>query len=331
MKKLIGITLIGILFITWSLTLGSYNILMEDWLSIFNISDLIGIKPNTDLSHIIFYEIRLPRLLIAIVCGVALSLSGLWMQNYFQNPLAGPFVLGISSGASLGVAVLGFLSQYVMILGEFTRVSAAALGAIVVFIMILIISKKWKNPSSVLIFGIMISYLSGALITLMIYYADSESIKRYTLWGMGNFESQSYSQIFLFALVTFIAWIIMLKRHRHLDNMAYGKEYAMTLGTNYAKEEKWVLICSCILAAWATALCGPIAFIGLMAPHFTRMIFKVDSNLKMMILTPNVGWILTVFALDLTQAFEFSVPINTATSLMGAPFVIWFLWKKQRI
>lgn len=280
-------------------------------------------------SYIIIHDIRLPRILAAIVAGVALSLSGLLMQIYFKNPLAGPFVLGVSSGASLGVALNLSLVSLIPAFVFLPNILAAGLGAGAIFILVIWVAKRWNQASTILIFGLMVSYFTSAVVSVLMYYATSGVVKEFTIWGMGSFQGVDLSEGMVIGFITLIAFALMIRLNHPLDQLSFGRDYAKSLGVHVQKVELEILIWAGVLTSIVTAYCGPIAFIGLMVPHVTRLIFKTQRVLHLMVLVPLVGVLLSLIALTLSQVFSIVIPINTAMSVLGAPFIIWFLLRRR--
>lgn len=286
-----------------------------------------------ELNHreylMVIEDIRLPRYLTAVVVGLALSLSGYLMQIYFRNPLAGPFVLGISSGASLGVALVLTLGHWFIWFSGIPKVIAAGVGALWVFLLVIWVSKRWRSGSTLLIFGLMLSYLSGALVSVLMYYAKSGVVKEFALWGMGSFQQVGYFSIATMGVIFILVWLLMMGRNRELDQLSFGRDYAQSLGVSLGRLDMQILIGSGVLTAWVTAYCGPIAFLGLMVPHMAQLIFKTHRSIHLLVYIPLVGVVVSLLALWFSQGFDLILPINTAMSIMGAPFVIWFLLRKR--
>ena len=288
-----------------------------------------GLSDTKASGYIVFWEFRLPRTLCAITAGSSLAVAGMQLQAWFRNPLAGPFVLGISSGASLGVALfLMFLPSSLMAMGG--SIPAALMGSAVTLFLLIHLNRKIANRIHLLIAGIMISYLCSALITLFSYFSDAETLKKYVLWGLGSLGGVTFSQIPLYTIPIAIVIALSLFWASDLDHLLLGEEYAISTGL-HLKYASWkLLLCASFLAAFTTAFCGPIGFIGLAVPHLVRLLAGNTNHSKLLPLAALWGANLCLLADILCQLPEGSLPLNAITSIVGAPFVIYFLWRKVR-
>ena len=307
------------------LLIGSYP------LSVYDIFHAIPGSVNGD----IFFQSRLPAAIAATIGGAALSLGGLQMQTYFKNPVAGPFVLGISSGASLGVAILIMLSG---LLGydstnQWGIVAASSIGALVIFFLVMIVSYRLHSAVSMLIIGLMIASFVNALVESIQTLATADSIKSYLFWTMGSYRNISLSQTPVMTIGIGIAVVISIYLIKPLNLLLIGEEYARLTGLNIKRSRALVILSTCILTGSVTAFCGPIGFVGLAVPHIARGIFRTSDH---RILTPAVLLIGAIVsgACNLLTGISIHglvLPINTITSLIGAPFVIWIVYRSSAL
>ena len=311
------------LFFLLNLLLGSVHIPLR---SVWNI--LWG---NTDESVIwqnIIWKSRVPQALTALVAGAGLSVSGLQMQTVFRNPLAGPSVLGISSGASLGVVLLsgamgGVALSRLGYMGEVALSVAAIIGALAVMALIVYVSQKVKGNVTLLIIGVMIGYVASAVIGVLKYFSVEEDIRAYVIWGLGSFARVSGDQMVLFVCI--MAVLLPL-------SFLLGDGYARNLGLNIKRARLLVISCSGVLVAIVTAYCGPIMFIGLAVPHLCRAIFHSSDHRVLMPATLLVGASLALVCNLIARmpGFEGALPVNSVTALVGAPVVASVLFRKRK-
>lgn len=323
-----------LLFFVINICLGSVLIPLKDVLSI-----LIGDQLVKDSWHYIIINYRIPKAIVAVLVGGGLGISGLLMQTLFRNPLAGPYVLGLSSGASLGVAItiLGasFLGGAIgtFLIYKSSLVIASSLGSLLVLLAVLIVSSKVKDTMAILIIGLMFSSITSALVGLLSYFSSAEDLQRYVFWGMGSLGNLSWNEV-LFLFVTFsIGILFAILSVKPLNLFLLGDNYAKSLGLNIKKHRFIIILATSILAGSVTAFVGPIAFVGLAIPHLAKLFFNT-SNHK--ILIPAVvlfGAILMLLCDCISQLpmSDFILPINAITSLFGAPVVIWLLLRKKKL
>jgi iron complex transport system permease protein len=303
-------------------------------------SDVIkAIFSDTDSSSAtIILKFRLPKAITALIVGIALSLSGLQMQTVFRNPMAGPDVLGLSSGASLGVAfvILGFSSYLspdsIKGLGNWILVAAAWAGAGSVMILIMVLSSRVKDIMTILIIGIMLSSGISAIVTIMQYFSNETMLKAYVIWTMGSLGNLTTSQLNILLISVSIGIILSLLSGKMLNALLLGENYAASIGLNVMLSRIVIFTCTSILAGSVTAFCGPIGFIGIATPHITRILFRTSDH---KILIP--GTILTggaiMLASDIISQLPGSdnvLPINSVTSLIGIPVVIWVILRNRK-
>ena len=323
------------LFFLLNLLLGSVHIPFR---SVWNI--LWG---NTDESIIwqnIIWKSRVPQALTALVAGAGLSVSGLQMQTVFRNPLAGPSVLGISSGASLGVACVVLLSgamggvalSKLGYMGEVALSIAAIIGALSVMALIVYVSQKVKGNVTLLIIGVMIGYVASAIIGVLKYFSVEEDIRAYVIWGLGSFARVSGDQMILFVCIMAVLLPLSFLLIKTMNLLLLGDGYARNLGLNIKRARLLVISCSGVLVAIVTAYCGPIMFIGLAVPHLCRAIFHTSDHRILMPATLLVGASLALVCNLIARmpGFEGALPVNSVTALVGAPVVASVLFRKRK-
>lgn len=281
--------------------------------------------------------IRIPKTLIALFSGIGLGLSGLFMQSLFRNPLAGPFVLGISSGASLGVAlaIMGG-SLFGISLnwwGTFPVQAAAFLGSMSILILVLIVNKWVKDLMSILIIGLMFSSLSSGLVSILSYLSNAQDLKKYVLWGQGNIGPIPDVFIITIIISVLIGLFIGLKNSKTLNIMLLGEENLQNLGFSKRKMRNELFFATCIMTATITAGIGPIAFIGLAVPHIARLIFQSSDHKVLLPATVLIGSILFILIDIIARVPErsFILPVNSISALIGAPVVIYLILKKNKL
>lgn len=328
----IGIAVSILLLFGLNLTTGSVQIPFTDVLDI-----LCGRFAGKESWQYIILENRLPQALTALLCGASLSVCGLMLQTAFRNPLAGPDVFGISSGAGLGVALVmlllgGTVSTSLFTVSGFLAIlTAAFLGAITVTALILFLSTLVRNSVLLLIVGIMVGYVSSSAVSLLNFFASEEGVKSYMVWGMGNFGGVSMSHIPLFSLLCLVGITAALLLVKPLNILLLGPQYAESLGISTRRLRNLLLLIVGLLTAITTAFCGPISFIGLAIPHIARLLFRTDNH---QVLLP--GTILTGAAIALLCNFicflpgEMGIiPLNAVTPLIGAPVIIYVIIQRR--
>lgn len=328
----IGIAVSILLLFGLNLTTGSVQIPFTDVMDI-----LCGRFAGKESWQYIILENRLPQALTALLCGASLSVCGLMLQTAFRNPLAGPDVFGISSGAGLGVALVmlllgGTVSTSLFTVSGFLAIlTAAFLGAITVTALILFLSTLVRNSVLLLIVGIMVGYVSSSAVSLLNFFASEEGVKSYMVWGMGNFGGVSMSHIPLFSLLCLVGITGALLLVKPLNILLLGPQYAESLGISTRRLRNLLLLIVGLLTAITTAFCGPISFIGLAIPHIARLLFRTDNH---QILLP--GTVLTGAAIALLCNFicfllgEMGViPLNAVTPLIGAPVIIYVIIQRR--
>ena len=346
MKSKLGFGLrwwiLGLLFLSLllafvlNITLGSVDIPLKNILGI--LSGQVGEKRSwVD----IILKFRLPKSLTAIMVGAALSISGLQMQTLFRNPLADPFILGINSGASLGVAlvILGFGTTGSLLLagfglfGDLSLALAASLGAGAVLFLVLLVGRRVRNPITLLIMGLMFGYTTSAVVSLLIYFSIPERIQTYTTWSYGSFGGVTWSQLWVMGPAVLLGLLIAFFQPKSLNALLLGEEYAKTMGLNIKRTRFWILLGASILAGTVTAFCGPIGFIGVAVPHLSRSLLNTSDHKVLLPVVTIIGAIVALLADVIAQlpGSQFILPINVVTSLMGAPFIIWVIIRQRRM
>jgi iron complex transport system permease protein len=320
--------------------------------TVFMIMDIflgsVSIKPSEVLRAIfsdtssdygtIILKFRIPKAITALTVGVALSLSGLQMQTVFRNPMAGPYVLGISSGASLGVAfvILGFSSiitpDSLSGLGNWILVAASWAGAGAVMILIMIISSRVKDIMTVLILGIMLSSGISAIVTILQYFSNETLLKAYVIWTMGSLGNLTASQINVLLISVSAGVILSLFLSKMLNALLLGENYAGSIGLNVRLARTLIFICTSILAGSVTAFCGPIGFIGIAVPHIARILFKTSDH-KILIPGTILAGAAVMLVSDIISQLpgsESVLPVNAVASLIGIPVVVWVIMRSRK-
>lgn len=303
------------------------------------IKSLFGSHTSKETWEYIIVNFRLPKAITAILVGIGLSISGLLMQTLFRNPLAGPYVLGLSSGSSLGVAfvILGAgilpLSLADFLLSSYGIILASCLGSFMVLLLVLSISKFLRDTMTILIAGLMFSSFASAIVSILTYFSSAEKLQKFTFWSMGSIGNISWQNILILFLAVCIGLLISLFSIKSLDGLLLGENYAKSLGLKIKKSRRMIILATSILAGSITAFAGPIAFIGLAVPHLSKLIFQTSNHLVLFWGTIIIGAIIMLFCDMVSQmpGFDFTLPINAITSIVGAPIVIWLLVRKNRL
>ena len=319
-----------------NLFLGSVHIPMD---SIWNI--LWGLDGDESVIwQNIIWKSRIPQSLTALVAGAGLAVSGLQMQTVFRNPLAGPSVLGISSGASLGVAYVVLLSGSIGgialsrlgFMGEIALTVAAIVGALSVMALIVYVSQKVHGNVTLLIIGVMIGYVANAVIGVLKFFSVEEDIRAYVIWGLGSFARVSGNQVTVFICIMAVLLPLSFLLIKTLNLLLLGDAYARNLGLNIKRARLQVIACSGVLVAIVTAYCGPITFLGLAVPHLCRGLFRSSDHRVLMPASLLAGAALALLCNLIARmpGFEGALPVNSVTALVGAPVVVSVLFKKRR-
>lgn len=337
--KLISIILLvialAIACFIMNLLLGSVHIPFE---SVWEI--LSGSRDESLIWQNIIWKSRFPQALTATMAGAALSISGLQMQTVFRNPLADPSVLGVSSGASLGVAFVVLLSGAIGnialsrlgYLGELTMSVAAIIGAMSVLMLIVFISSKVRGNVTLLIIGVMIGYVANAIIGVLKFFSVEEDIRAYVIWGLGSFSRVSGDQVWLFVSIMAVLIPISFLFVKTMNLLLLGSAYARNLGLDIRKARFMVIGCSGLLVAIVTAYCGPIMFLGLAVPHLCRALFQTSDHRILLPASVFVGATLALACNLIARmpGWEGALPVNSVTALIGAPVVAWVLFRRRK-
>jgi len=329
--KIILLISLLLIFIVLDIFLGSVKFSFNEFLNI-----ITDFGNSTSPKSIIIWNYRIPKMLTALVAGMALPLSGLLMQTIFRNPLSGPFVLGISSGAGLGVAftvMLGSVAGIGMPLffSEINSVVAGTLGAGAVMLLILYVSERVQSLSTLLIVGVMVGSFSSAIIGVLQYFSSEQELRNFIIWTMGSLGSSEWSEIIVLYSILILSLFGVLIISKGLNAITIGENYAHTLGINVKNTRRGTLIIASILAGSITAIVGPIAFVGLAVPHIAKSILNTMDHYKLIPFTLLLGGILMLF-FDIISQFIVTdqvIPINVITSLFGAPFVIAVVMRRS--
>ncbi len=333
-RMLLLILSIAVLFVL-NLLLGTVAIPVADVCRI-----LLGGGGEPEIWRNIILSSRVPQALTALMAGGGLAVSGLQMQTVFRNPLAGPSVLGISNGASLGVAFVVLLSgslggvalSRLGYIGDAAMSIAAIAGALAVMSLIVFVSTRVKGNVTLLIIGVMIGYLANAVIGVLKFFSAEEDIKAYVVWGLGSFARVSGDQMMLFVALMAILLPVSMLLVKTMNLLLLGNEYARNLGLGIKRSRMLVIACSGILVAIVTAYCGPVMFIGLAVPHLARAIFRSSDHRLLMPGTMLAGAALALLCNLLARlpGFEGALPVNSVTALVGAPVIVAVLFKRRK-
>lgn len=297
-----------------------------------------GFATKSSWEYIII-DYRLPKAITAILVGIGLSVSGLLMQTLFRNPLAGPYVLGLSSGSSLGVAFVilgaGALPPFLrgIMLSSYGIVVASIMGSTAVLVLILLVSRRLRDTMAILIVGLMFSSFAGAFISVLAYFSTAEQLQKFTFWSMGSLGSLSWISIIILCTCVIIGMILSILNIKSLNTLLLGENYAKSLGLNFKKSKLLLILVTSILTGSITAFAGPIAFIGLAVPHIAKLIFQTSNHSILFWSTSLLGAIIMLICDSISQmpGSDITLPINAVTSIFGAPIVIWLLIRKRKM
>jgi len=302
-------------------------------------TSLTGGQASRSTWEYIIINYRLPKAITAILVGMGLSISGLLMQTLFRNPLAGPYVLGLSSGASLGVAfvILGasllppFLSA--ILLSSYGVVLASVIGSSVVLLAVLMVSQRLRDTMAILIVGLMFGSFTSAIVGVLTYFSSAEQLQKFTFWSMGNLGNLSWSSLLILTVCVGIGLLLSLFSIKPLNALLLGENYARSLGLNFKKTRLIIIFATSILAGSITAYAGPIAFIGLAVPHIAKLVFQTSNHSVLYWSTLLLGASIMLICDVISElpGLEITLPINAVTSIIGAPVVIWLLVRKRKM
>ncbi|WP_430613494.1 iron chelate uptake ABC transporter family permease subunit [Flavobacterium sp. JP2137] len=297
---------------------------------------LLGEEVDKESWKYIVLNYRLPKAIIAVLVGVALSVSGLLMQTLFRNPMADSYVLGLSSGASLGVAVVilgaSFLPLYFQqfFISAGGIVAASILGSFCILLVVLLGARKVQDSMTLLIIGLMFGSFASAVVGVLTYFSSAEQLKRYTFWAMGSLGNLDWQAVGFFTTAVLVGLALSVKSFKALDALLLGERYAASMGISIKSARMLIILATSILSGASTAFAGPIAFVGLAVPHIARLLFKTSSHKLLCFASMLLGAILLLICDMITQfpGQAFVLPINAVTSILGAPVVIWLLLRK---
>lgn len=331
---ILGIIIVGIILFILNLFVGSVTVPLED---IFKVL----LKENTDNTlNVIIFNYRLPQALTALLAGAALAVAGLLMQTLFRNPLADPSMLGISSGASLGVGIVILLTgaisgTAVSSFGWWSTIGvslAAFIGAVLVLFVMLAFSSRMKDMTTLIIIGLMIAYLAGSITDILKFFSLKEDIHAFVIWGMGSFSGVGTSKMPIFATSIIIGLVVTFFLSKNLNILLLGEMYAENLGLNIRKNSVIIILVSGYLTAIVTAYCGPIAFVGLAMPHIARFLFKSSDHRLLIPATMLIGMDMALICNLIARmpGFDGNLPVNAVTAFIGAPIVISVILKSRK-
>ena len=331
---ILGIIILGIVLFALNLFVGSVMVPFDDILKVL-------LEDNADKTlSVIIFNYRLPQALTALFAGAALAVAGLLMQTLFRNPLADPSMLGISSGASLGVGIVILLTgaisgAAVSSFGWWSTIGvslAAFLGAVLVLFVMMAFSSRMKNMTTLIIIGLMIAYLAGSITDILKFFSLKEDIHAFVIWGMGSFSGVGTSKMPVFAVSITIGLIATFFLSKNLNILLLGEMYAENLGLNIRKNSVIIILVSGYLTAIVTAYCGPIAFVGLAMPHIARFLFKSSDHRLLIPATMLIGMDMALFCNLIARmpGFDGNLPINAVTAFIGAPVVISVIMKSKK-
>ncbi len=324
----VSLIILYICAIFWNISSGSVNI------SVPEIAEIIfkGDQTNS-VAYNVVWKIRLPRLLLASLLGGALSLSGFLIQTFFRNPIAGPFVLGISSGAKMFLAVVTIAMNGIFRSMPLSiTVISSFVGSLLSMLLVLLFTGKVKNMSMLLVIGIMISYICSAVTDLLINFANESEIVNLTHWSLGSFSAASWQDVRISALIIFPAFIAIFCFSKPMFAYSLGEEYAQSLGLNVKLLRVFLVVATGVLSACVVSFAGPISFVGIAVPHIARMLLKTTKPILMVPVTFLCGAFFCVLC-DLAARMLFSpteLSISTVTSVIGAPIVIWLMISRRK-
>ncbi len=320
--------LIGVFLL--SLALGSVAIPLGDILRV-----LLGGNASRDSWTAIILKFRLPKALTGALAGAALGVGGLQMQTLFRNPLADPYVLGINSGASLGVALVVLtvgtpglmLLAGVSLAGDLALALAASIGSALVLALVLLVARRVQSSVTLLILGLMFGYGVGAVVSLLLYFSISERIQAYINWTFGSFGAVTWSQMAVFAPTVLVGLAIAFLLAKPLNALLLGETYARSMGMNVRRARLWIILSTALLAGAVTAFCGPIGFLGIAVPHICRSLFNTSDHRILIPATVLMGGMVAIAADLIAQVpgSQIVLPLNAITALFGAPVVIWIV------
>ena len=328
--SILGLALLFLFFL--DISIGSVTIPFKEVYS-----SLTGGQVSKSTWEYIIINYRLPKAITAFLVGIGLSVSGLLMQTLFRNPLAGPDVLGLSSGAILAVAIVilgaGFLPSFLnaVLLSPYGIVVASTLGSISVLLLVLLVAQKLRNTMAILIVGLMFGSFTSAIVGVLTYFSSAEQLQKFTFWSLGSLGNLSWTSISILAVCVIFGLLLSASSIKPLNALLLGENYAKSMGLNYKRARLTIIFATSILAGSVTAFAGPIAFIGLAVPHIAKLTFQTSNHAVLYWSTFFYGGIIMLFCDIATQlpGLDTTLPINAITSIIGAPVVVWLLMRKR--
>ena len=293
---------------------------------------------NSQLSSLnsqLLLHLRLPKMLTAILAGASLSVAGLMMQTLFRNPLAGPYILGVSSGASLGVALVTMVttlpvaSSLITTSSDSLIATSAIVGSVLVMLLVMLIAKRIRSNVTLLIVGMMVGNIAGALVNMIQNFANPDSLKLFVVWTLGSLNGVGWEQLPVLTIGIILAAILVLMLIKPLNGLLLGEDYARGLGINVERTRWMMVAASCLLAGSVTAFCGPIAFIGVAVPHIARGILASSNHRLTVPASALIGANILLICDILCNLGTYSLPISTMSALFGAPIILWIVLKKK--
>ena len=291
---------------------------------------------NSQLSTLnsqLLLHLRLPKMLTAILAGASLSVAGLMMQTLFRNPLVGPYILGVSSGASLGVALVTMVTTILPLAFSLSPHSliatSAIIGSMLTMLLVILFARRIRSNVTLLIVGMMVGNIAGALVNMIQNFANPDSLKLFVVWTLGSLSGVSWEELPTLAIGIAIAAIIVLMLIKPLNGLLLGEDYARGLGIHVERTRWMMVLASCLLAGSVTAFCGPIAFIGVAVPHIARGIFATSNHRLTIPASALIGANILLVCDILCNLGTYSLPISTMSALFGAPIILWIVLKKK--
>jgi iron complex transport system permease protein len=336
--RLIVIGLLALLMLVFllSLAVGSVTIPLDEILTV-----LLGGEASKASWTQIVINFRLPKAITAVLVGAALGISGLMMQTFFRNPLAGPFVLGISSGAGLGVALVvlsvgtagGVLLAGISLLSDLGLAAAAMLGAGLVMGLVLLVARAVRSSMTLLVLGVMIGFLTNALVSLLMFFSIPEQIQAYVNWTFGSFSAVTWSELRVLVPAVLLGLALAISQTKALNALLLGEAYARSLGLNVRRTRLWLVLATAILAGVVTAFAGPIGFIGIAVPHLCRSLFGTADHRALVPGTLLVGALVALLAAFIAEVpgSNLVLPLNAVTAVIGAPVVILVILRRRNL
>lgn len=327
-----GLSIFFLLALLANLTLGQVAIPVKEV-----VKCLIGSPSEKSTWEYIILHFRLPKALTAIIVGMGLSTCGLLMQTLFRNPLAGPYVLGLSSGSSLGVAFVIMGASLLpatwshLFLSPYGIVTASCFGSLTVLFLVVLVARKLRDTAGLLIVGLMFGSFTSAIVSVLSYFSSAEQLQRFTFWSMGNIGNLSFGSIAILGVCLLLGLVLSLFSLKALDGLLLGENYAASMGIPISRSRNIIIAATCLLSGSITAFAGPIAFIGLAIPHIAKLLFQTHKHATLFGATLLLGASIMLSCDTVSQlpGFNFTLPINAITSILGAPIVIWLIVRKK--